>query len=79
MAGECLEVLSAFGTLKKVEFIGNVQSKKWNREWAGRFKDMGKDLKWCDEEDDDEEDDDEEHEDDDQHEDALAELCAKLD
>jgi Ran GTPase-activating protein 1 len=72
MAGECLEVLSTFETLRQVEFIGNVQSKKWNRDWAGKFKDMGKDLKWCDEEDDDEEDEDEEHEEDDQHEDALA-------
>ncbi len=63
-----------------MEFIGNVQSKKWNREWASKFEDLGKDLKWCDDEDDAEDDEEEdEHEEDDAHEDALSELCEKLD
>jgi hypothetical protein len=41
---------------------------------------LGKDLRWCEDDDDAEDDDDEdEHEEDDAHEDALAELCEKLD
>lgn len=81
MAAECLQVLLSLDSLKQVEFIGNVLSKKWNREWASKFADAGKDLKWREDEDDEDEDDEEEddHEENDAHEEALSELCAKLD
>jgi hypothetical protein len=60
-----------------VDFVGNVQSRKWNKEQVARFKEAGKQLRVVeDAEDSDEEGDEEEASDsDDAYETELSELC----
>lgn len=71
-------------SVKSVDFIGNVLSKKFNKEWAAKFTEAEKELTWKESEEDDDDDDEEEEDDDDEDEDedfkeSLSELCEKLD
>lgn len=58
-------------------------SKKFNKEWAAKFTEAGKELTWKesedDDDDDDEEEDDEDEDEDEDFKESLNELCEKLD
>lgn len=83
-ACECLEVLLAIEGLQHCDFVGNVQQRKWNKEWIAKFTEAGKTLKVFEEGESDDEaagSDEEEDEpsDDEGYSTQLSELCEKLD
>lgn len=84
-AAECLQILLEMESIKTVDFIGNVQSRKFTKEWQVKFTDSEKDLKVTEEEemDDDEaadaDEEEDEEEEDDGYKSSLSELCEKLD
>lgn len=76
-------MLLAIEDLQHCDFIGNVQQRKWNKDWMSRFSDAGKVLKCFEEGDSDDDDaadsDEDEPSDDEGYSTQLSELCEKLD
>jgi len=82
-ATECLEVLISLEGINSVDFIGNVQSKKFNKEWIAKFAEAEKSLKVFEEEDeegdeDEDEEEEEEEEEEGEYEPELTKLSEKL-
>lgn len=64
-AEECLRILHGFTSLKEIDFVGNVQSAKLQKEWLSKFegrslKLVEDDTECCDDEDDEDEEEDDE-------------------
>lgn len=83
---ECLKIVLDIGSISFVEFVGNVQSRKFNKVWQNKFTEAERELKVFEDEDDDEdedgEDEDQDQEDEDEdtgYETDLSALCEKLD
>ena len=63
-----------------IDFVGNITSRKFNKEWKNKFEDKNRVLKTNEEEDEEGESDEEnETEEEADYEDDLNELCEKLD
>lgn len=69
------------GSITYVEFVGNVLSNKFNKEWQIKFSEAERELKLFEDEDtdgDDEDEEDEEEDEDTGYETDLSALCEKL-
>lgn len=63
-----------------IDFVGNITSRKFNKEWKNKFEHQNRVLKTNEEEDEEGESDEEnEAEEEADYEDDLNELCEKLD
>ena len=77
-ASQCLEILLAMDSLQTIEFTGNVESKKFQKEWIAKFGDRKITFTEEEEGSDDDADDMSEEEDEGFDEDKLAALCSKF-
>lgn len=62
-----------------VDFVGNVLSKKLNKEWIAKFTEAEKQLKVFEDEEDDDEEEEEIEVEESEYETELLKMCEKLD